>query len=218
MKHLCYICYEYTHYVGRKKVMESCKLLDAHINKYLAGHGRLHVYADELCDYVEATLNTEEDNIQNVLSAMMSDLPEGCMREGLEGSYSYTYQTPRHQLKVRSFRHHKFDEKPGEKKNVEKEGGVSPSHDPRVRKAFRDIQLQLAHDASFRNRAQIERSKQCGCFSCCRIFPASEVTDYVSPEEPTAICPYCHIDSVIGDASGYPVTEEFMKEMNKRWF
>lgn len=218
MKHLCYICYEYTHYVGRKKVVESCKLLDAHINKYLAGHGGLHVYADELCDYVEATLNTEEDNIQNVLSAMMDDLPEGCLRAGLEGSYSYTGQTPKHKLKVTHGRKHKFDEEPGGKKNVEQEGGVSPSHDPRVRKAFRDIQLQLAHDASFRNREQIERSIQCGCFSCCRIFPASEVTDYVSPEEPTAICPYCHIDSVIGDASGYSVTEEFMKKMNKRWF
>lgn len=217
MKHLCYICYEYTHYVGRKKVMESCKLLDAHINKYLAGHGRLHVYADELCDYVEATLNTEEDNIQNVLSAMMNDLPEGCLREGLEGSYSYTGQTPKHKLKVTHGRKRKFDEESGEK-NDEKKGSISPSHAPRVRKAFRDIQLQLAHDASFRNREQIGRSKQCGCFSCCHIFPASEVTDYVSPEEPTAICPYCHIDSVIGDASGYPVTEEFMKEMNKRWF
>lgn len=217
MKHLCYICYEYTHYVGRKKVVESCRLLEAHINKYLAGHGRLHVYADELCDYVEATLNTEEDNIQNVLSAMMNDLPEGCLREGLEGSYSYTGQTPKHKLKVTHGRKRKFDEESGEN-NDEKKGSISPSHDPRVRKAFRDIQLQLAHDACFRNRAQIERSKQCGCFSCCRIFPASEVTDYVSPEEPTAICPYCHIDSVIGDASGYPVTEEFMKKMNKRWF
>lgn len=217
MKHLCYICYEYTHYVGRKKVVESCRLLEAHINKYLAGHGRLHVYADELCDYVEATLNTEEDNIQNVLSAMMDDLPEGCMREGLEGSYSYTGQTPKHKLKVTHGRERKFEEEPGEK-NDEKKGSISPNHDPRVRKAFRDIQLQLAHDASFHNREQIEQSKQCGCFSCCHIFSASEVTDYVSPEEPTAICPYCHIDSVIGDASGYPVTEEFMEKMNKRWF
>ena len=63
------------------------------------------------------------------------------------------------------------------------------------------------------NREQIERSKQCGCFFCCRIFPASEVTYYVSREEPTALCPYCYTD-----ASGYPIIEEILKEMNKRWF
>ena len=62
-------------------------------------------------------------------------------------------------------------------------------------------------------REQIERSKQCGCFSCCHIFPASEVTNYVSREEPTALCPYCYTD-----ASGYPITEEILKEMNKWWF
>ena len=167
---------------------------------------------------MEATLNTQEDNIQNVLSAMMNDLPESCMREGLEGSYSYTYQTPRHQLKVKSFRHHKFDEEPEGKKDADNGEGTSLRHDSHSRKFIDELRLKLAHDASFRNREQIERSNQCGCFSCCRIFPASEVTDYVSPEEPTAICPYCHIYSVIGDASGYPVTEEFMKEMIKRWF
>lgn len=30
--------------------------------------------------------------------------------------------------------------------------------------------------------------------------------------------PYCHIDSVIGDTSGFPITPEFLREMNKRWF
>ena len=86
------------------------------------------------------------------------------------------------------------------------------------RQFIKDLQLEQAHKASFRNREQIERSKQCGCFFCCRIFPASEVTDYVSKEKPTALCPYCYTDSVLGDASGYPITKEFMKEMNKRWF
>ena len=167
---------------------------------------------------MDATLNTQEDNIQNVLSAMMNDLPEGCMREGLEGSYSYTGQTPNHKLTVAHGRKRKFDEEPEGKKDADNGEGISPRHDSHSRKFIDELQLKLAHDASFRNREQIERSKQCGCFSCCRIFPASEVTDYVSPEEPTAVCPYCHIDSVIGDASDYPVTEEFLKEMNKRWF
>ena len=44
------------------------------------------------------------------------------------------------------------------------------------------------------------------------------MANYVSHDEPTALCPYCHADAVIGDASSFPITEEFLKEMNKRWF
>ena len=58
----------------------------------------------------------------------------------------------------------------------------------------------------------------CGCFSCCEIFPQSEITDYLPDEPPTALCPYCHIDTVIGDASVFPITEEFLTEMMRRWF
>ena len=67
---------------------------------------------------MDATLNTQEDNIQNVLSAMMNDLPEGCLREGLEGSYSYTGQTPKHKLKVTHGRKRKFVEEPGGEKDA----------------------------------------------------------------------------------------------------
>lgn len=55
-------------------------------------------------------------------------------------------------------------------------------------------------------------------FSCCEIFPPSEITDYLPDEPPTALCPYCHIDAVICDASGFPITEEFLTEMMRRWF
>lgn len=81
-----------------------------------------------------------------------------------------------------------------------------------------DSILRQAHDCSFRNKRQLEQSKICGCFSCCEIFPPSEITDYISDEEPTAECPYCHIDAVIGDASGFPITEEFLRTMMKRCF
>lgn len=75
-----------------------------------------------------------------------------------------------------------------------------------------------AHKCSFKNKEQIEQSEMCGCFSCCRIFPASEVTSYLPDAKPTAICPYCHIDSVIGDASGFPITPLFLREMRRKWF
>lgn len=78
--------------------------------------------------------------------------------------------------------------------------------------------FEKAHAAATCNREQIERSEKCGCFFCCSIFPATEVTSYVSAEEPTAECPYCFTDSVIGDASGFPLTKEFLQAMQERWF
>ena len=75
-----------------------------------------------------------------------------------------------------------------------------------------------AHDGSIRNKELLQKSEKCGCFNCGRIFLPSEITDYVSDEEPTALCPYCHIDSVIGDAVGVTITPKFLKAMNKKWF
>ena len=83
----------------------------------------------------------------------------------------------------------------------------------------KDKLFKQAHDCSIRNKEQIEKSEQCGCFNCGKIFPSSEIVDYLPDEGgQTALCPYCGIDSVIGDASGFPVTKEFLKKMNKRWF
>ena len=82
----------------------------------------------------------------------------------------------------------------------------------------KDKLYKQAHDCSIRNKEQLAKSKKCGCFNCGEIFPPSEITDYVSDGEPTALCPYCHIDSVIGDASGFPITPKFLRDMNKRWF
>ena len=70
----------------------------------------------------------------------------------------------------------------------------------------------------FKNYEQIEKSEKCGCFSCCEIFTPSEITDYIPDEPPTAECPFCNTDSVIGDASGFPITKDFLKKMKKRWF
>ena len=77
---------------------------------------------------------------------------------------------------------------------------------------------QKAHDCSFRNKEQIEKSEKCGCFFCGKIFSPTEITSYISTDEPTAECPYCYTDSVIGDASGFPITPQFLRNMKKRWF
>lgn len=79
------------------------------------------------------------------------------------------------------------------------------------------MDLEAAHDRSYRNRPVIERSTLCGCFHCLGTYPPTQVIEWVRACE-TAICPHCGIDSVIGDASGLPVTKEFLDQMHERWF
>lgn len=72
---------------------------------------------------------------------------------------------------------------------------------------------EIADEFSVKNKKQLEKSNKCGCFGCIKIFSPTEVTEFIAGED-TAVCPYCGTDSVIGDYSGFDVTEEFMKEMN----
>lgn len=54
-------------------------------------------------------------------------------------------------------------------------------------------------------------------FFCLEIFSPAKIMDWCDDED-TAICPYCAIDSIIGESSGYPITKEFLSEMHKVWF
>jgi hypothetical protein len=79
-----------------------------------------------------------------------------------------------------------------------------------------------AHAASSGHRNQILRSELCGCFYCLEEFPPTAIGEWCDEdstgEGQTALCPRCGIDSVIGSASGYPITREFLEAMNRRWF
>ena len=85
---------------------------------------------------------------------------------------------------------------------------------------YTDKELQMAiadaHEASWDNLERLKTAKKCGCFYCCRIFDAKQIKNYGS--DATALCPYCGIDSVLGDNEGFPITPEFLKTMNERWF
>ena len=75
-----------------------------------------------------------------------------------------------------------------------------------------------AHAHSSRHRAEIESSANVGCFYCCEIYLPALIEEWID-EGDTALCPRCGIDSVIGEASGFPVTDTtFLKAMNKAWF
>lgn len=82
---------------------------------------------------------------------------------------------------------------------------------------------RLAHKYCSNNKPELEKDKICGCFYCMQIFSPFEIDDWIVEDtridyRGTALCPYCGIDSVIGESSGYPITKEFFKEMHRIWF
>lgn len=77
-----------------------------------------------------------------------------------------------------------------------------------------------AHEHSYRHRDEVLKSERCGCFYCIEIFQPSEIRNWIDEYDPgrTAQCLRCGLDSVIGSASGYPITPEFLQAMNNVWF
>lgn len=82
--------------------------------------------------------------------------------------------------------------------------------------------LELAHKSCAHNRSLLENDKKCGCFYCLRVFSPSEIKEWCDEAENgegvTAICPYCDVDAILSESSGYPLTKDFLSKMRKRWF
>ena len=84
-------------------------------------------------------------------------------------------------------------------------------------------QARAAHKFSSNHKPELEKDRLCGCFYCLRIYSPSEIKEWLVEETAidwrgTAICPFCDVDSVIGESSGFPITREFMEEMHQVWF
>ena len=75
-----------------------------------------------------------------------------------------------------------------------------------------------AHKYSINHRSKILKDEKCGCFYCLQIFSPTEIIEWIDDESGTAICPYCGIDAIIGESSGFPITEEFLLKMKNYWF
>jgi hypothetical protein len=73
-----------------------------------------------------------------------------------------------------------------------------------------------AHTYCSRNKDILNQSERCGCFYCIKIFPISEVKIWTDDEQ-TAVCPFCNMDAVLGDAA-VELSSEFLEQMQKRWF
>ena len=63
------------------------------------------------------------------------------------------------------------------------------------------------------NKKEMEKSTVCGCVNCLSIYPVSEITEW-NDNGTTATCIYCKGNTLIGDASGYPIKERFLATMN----
>ena len=78
-----------------------------------------------------------------------------------------------------------------------------------------------AHEHSSNHYKEIVDSDICGCFYCQTIFKPSEIIEWIDEDEneigQTALCPFCGIDSVIGDKS-IELSEELLMGMKEYWF
>lgn len=82
-----------------------------------------------------------------------------------------------------------------------------------------NIDITKAHEYSHKNKKKIRKSKLCGCYYCLKIFSNLEIKDWIKEDNDyTALCPYCGIDSVIGDNSKYEINDLFLKKLNDYWF
>lgn len=83
--------------------------------------------------------------------------------------------------------------------------------------------LEAAHECSSNHMPELKKDSNCGCFYCLAIYDPAEIEEWIIDDNPidrrgTAICPYCGIDSVIGESAGYPITKDFLQAMQHRWF
>lgn len=74
-------------------------------------------------------------------------------------------------------------------------------------------------ELTMHNKETLLASTWAGCYCCLKVYPATTIDEYVDLEEDTALCPECGVDYVIGDATGYPVTDkEFLEAMHHHGF
>ena len=73
-------------------------------------------------------------------------------------------------------------------------------------------ELKKIHNHSFKNKEELQKSKKCACFHCFKVFPVEEIEMYLPEKDgiETALCPYCVCDTIIGDASGYELTDDLI--------
>lgn len=87
---------------------------------------------------------------------------------------------------------------------------------------MKEASIIKAHKHSALHREEVLNSDKVGCFYCLKIYQSIEIKEWIDEDDSdvgqTAICDKCAIDSVIGDKSGYLITEKFLGRMKSYWF
>ncbi len=84
--------------------------------------------------------------------------------------------------------------------------------------------IARAHNSTIFHEKEVLASHICTCFYCGHQFdPSKEEQPYwldeTNPQGKTLACPMCCIDCIIGDASGFPVTDpDFIMACTEQWF
>jgi hypothetical protein len=90
-------------------------------------------------------------------------------------------------------------------------------------------ELLAAYHYLSKNWVHIQGSTNCGCCSCLETFAPdaiiawtgldmSNFNDPAAANSQTAMCPRCGSESVLGDKTGFPVSQNFLVRMNEAWF
>jgi hypothetical protein len=83
--------------------------------------------------------------------------------------------------------------------------------------AIDPILCNAAGQHASRHRAEIQDSARCGCYFCFRTFPNTDIKTWVDSNQ-TALCPFCGIDTVIGDASKHRLDGKFLRHLHTHFF
>ncbi len=94
---------------------------------------------------------------------------------------------------------------------------IIPDLKEKIEKLLTVSEYEKVHKYSNNHREELSHDKKSGCFYCLKIFSPKKIKRWIDNNQ-TALCPYCDIDSIIGESSGFPITKSFLKQMHKYWF
>lgn len=65
------------------------------------------------------------------------------------------------------------------------------------------------HQFCSNHKVALLKDKKCDCYYCLKIFKPNEIKEWIDDKQGTAVCPYCGIDSIIGESLGYRLQKIF---------
>ena len=80
-------------------------------------------------------------------------------------------------------------------------------------------EIEEVHKHTFANQNEIKKSIKCKCVHCDKTFDKNKIKEWIKDKDGlTAVCPYCDVDAVIGDASGIIFDDILFKQIKEYFF